>query len=224
MAKFMKLIFALGISFLFTACYENETIIIDENEEDNLRATDELTNLMKSVTSHNSSFDDHIDNSHCFSIAFPYKIIVNEDVITINSVEDVQNLDEDETDFQIVYPISINLTNFEVHNISTNNELNELKQMCDDGWLYGEHIDCADFVYPLTLATYNTERRRFDKVELYSNKETFQFLDELDSDSIFEIVYPANIFMFQENYFSIENNFSLNTHFKIAHNSCGVRD
>ena len=224
MRRFIKLNCIIISCLFFTSCYDNETIIIDESEEANLRVNDELTTLMKSVTSHDASFDDFIDGAHCFSINFPYDVVVDDEVIHINSNTDIIELSELDDEIKIVFPISISLTNFEKHNITSNSELEELRQMCADGLFYDDHISCADFIFPLKMAIYDTNSRRFNQLELNSNKEAFLFLNNLDQHSIYQIVYPANIFMFHQEHFSIENNFSLTTHFKIAHNTCGVRD
>lgn len=224
MKKYFKWLLIIVISVVISSCYDNEIIIIDESEENNLRVDDDLTTLMKSVTSHNASFDDLIDNCHCFSVNFPYQVIVEQQVIDINTEEDLNIFVNVDDEIEFVYPISISLTNFEVHNISSSIELNQLKEMCYDGLFYEDHIDCANFIYPLRLAVYDPKSRRFDKIELNSNKETFLFLDGLDNDAVFEIEYPTNIFMFHQHYFRIESNFSLTTHFKIAHNTCGIRD
>lgn len=115
-------------------------------------------------------------------------------------------------------------TNFENHLITSRIKFNEVQQMCRDGLLYEEHIDCAEFIYPLKFASYNTTTRRFNELEFSSDFETFSFLNELDQSSIYQIVYPANIFMFHQDHFSIETNFGMTAHFKIAHNTCGIRD
>ncbi|GGE07530.1 hypothetical protein [Psychroflexus salis] len=207
-----------------TSCFENETVLINEENEENLYIDDDLTSLMKSVTSHKAYYDDFIDDSHCFSINFPYEIIINNEAHEINTYDDLDEYSDVDYEIELVYPLSISLTNFEIHNINNETELNSLKLQCNEGILYDEHIECAEFVYPIKLTTYNTQSRRFDLIEINNDKDTFSFLNELDNYSIFRLVYPANIYMFQQEYFSIENNFSLETHFKIAHNTCGIRD
>ncbi|GGE27693.1 hypothetical protein GCM10010832_05520 [Psychroflexus planctonicus] len=218
--RIIKLTLVFSLLVCFSSCYENETIVVEENEEANLRFDDDLTNLMKSVTSHDASYDDFIDDSHCFSINYPYKIQVGNEIRNIENEEDLEHLNNYDVEIEIIFPISISLINFEKHSISSEDELESVKQMCNDGMFYEEHINCADFIFPLTLAIYNTNSRRFNQVVLSSNKETFTFLDSLDQDSVFKVVYPANILMYEQEYFSIEDNFSLNTHFKIAHSTC----
>jgi len=224
MKNTLKTSFIVLLILSMTSCYENETVIIDESEESNLRFDDELTTLMKSVTSHDASFDDFIDGSHCFSLKYPYQVVIQEELLDIQSDDDLQNLNNTESEIEIVFPVAINLVNFENHTVFTQTEFETLKQMCEDGLMYEDNINCADFIYPMELAIYNTQTRRFDKVIFNSNKNTFSFLNRLDSNSIFEVVYPANILMFQEEHFSIDNNFSLTTHFKIALSTCGMED
>lgn len=210
-------------SVLFISCYDNETIIIEEEDNNALRFDDELTNLMKSVTSHDASFDDFIDQSHCFSINFPYQIVIEEEIFTIQNKDDLISFTE-EQNIEVVFPIQVSLHTFEVKQVESIAQFNNLKQSCNEGSLNASHIPCADFIYPLKIASYNSNSRRFDELEFNSDVEAFTFLNNLDTSSVFEIKYPANIFMFHQNHFSIETNFSMNAHFAIANNTCGIRD
>lgn len=222
---FFKVIFLFTISIIFTSCFENETILIDENEENNLRMDDELTSLMKSVSSHNAYYDDFIDDCYCFSINYPYQIKISEELHTINSDEDLyQFSNTPNEEIELVFPVSVSLTNFENHTIKVKSEYEELKAQCEAGLLYDEHIDCAEFVYPMRIAGYNAQSRRFELNTFNHDQDLFTYLARLDNNSLYRIVYPTNIFMFHQEYFNIESNFGLETHFKIAHNTCGIRE
>tara|TARA_R110000850_G_scaffold241496_1_gene366113 strand:+ start:34363 stop:35022 length:660 start_codon:yes stop_codon:yes gene_type:complete len=217
--KTVKKIILVFLFVSFTSCFEKEVEIIETEEENILHKNSPLSALMSGVTSHNASFDDRIDDSDCFSLIFPYDILINEQITTILNIDDI-NLIDDTDEVELLFPVSIAFGDYETRVLENEVEFNTVSALCQNGELYNFNIECAEFVYPFSYAIYNTVSRNFDTSIIYSKKEAFQFLAGLKEDDIYKINYPLDIILYDTDHYIVNTNQFLHNHFVNASQVC----
>ncbi|HBY69259.1 MAG TPA: hypothetical protein DEG69_16825, partial [Flavobacteriaceae bacterium] len=81
---------------------------------------------------------------------------------------------------EIVFPITLILQDFSEVEINDQAELDALIAVCQ-----GEsEIDCVDFVYPITVFTYNSNDEQTGTVTIDNDIELYLLLFNLDGDDI----------------------------------------
>ncbi len=201
------------------SCYEDETIIIEENNNELLHSTSTLTVLMRSVMAHDTTKDFVVTKSNCFSINFPYQLKVNGEIRSINHVQDIENISV-EDELEHVFPLDVSFVNYEFSRVNSLSEFEALQQKCESEDLTYHKNNCAAFVYPIQVAVYDSNRQRFRTETFEHDLDGFTFIQNLSNGELFSINYPADIITHREHHFTIEGNNSLETHFKISSETC----
>lgn len=218
MGKF-KIFLFFSFSLLLVSCYDDDVIIIDENNERLLHAESELTILMKSVVAHDTTKDFVVTHSNCFTINLPYEIKVDGELRQINHYDDLEDITLEHS-IIYVFPLEISFVNYESIVVNNQTELNLLNEKCDNEGLNYHKNTCAEFIYPIEIATYNTLSQRFDTVTLEHDYDGFVFIDNLSPNDLFSINYPTEIIISGNNHFSIEDNSNLALHFRTSSATC----
>ena len=110
--------FALILSFfalLFVTSCQNEFLEeTPQNQEETLVPDSPLTAVMRSTVTNDGTVDNILDESSCFTVNLPVTIIANGITITIDSLEDLEVIEEifdefgdDEDDLDFLFPITI---------------------------------------------------------------------------------------------------------------------
>lgn len=170
-------------------CYEDDSQVIESR--DALHRSSVLTPLIKSITLHNANFDDHIDNTSCFSLVFPYEVNINSNRRTISSIQDLNSIDENDQ-VQILFPISIVFFDYTQHKVNTTSELSLLTNSCEEKFDI-EHNPCLNFDFPIVIKEFNELDGTFETLNLISNEELFQYVDNLHDSDVYEIDYPISL-------------------------------
>jgi len=168
------------------SCYDDDSIVIVSDNTAHISA--KLTNSMKSIALHDASFDDIIDNSSCFSLEFPYQVVVNAELKTINSKADLETLHEND-EIEIVYPVSAVLFNYDKHQITSISGYEAVANACEQNFNLSPHR-CLDFEYPVTIKMYNQVGSSFQSMNMDHDQDLYTFLDNLHETDIYEIDYP----------------------------------
>jgi hypothetical protein len=188
MKKFaFLLILLLGLS-----CQKEELTVIEEQEEASFLEDGQLTNLIKSVASHDGSYDDLVDGSSCFSIDFPYDVMVNGKPYTINSITDLALLNKGD-EIMPVFPIDITFANYIEADVPNVEVFQEFIDRCADGSLYNDRITCVDFVYPIDVSVYDPVNSDFGIISFQHDKQTFTEVEEMDPVMIASIRFPISL-------------------------------
>jgi len=207
-----KKIIVLFLFLFFSSCFEKETEIIDTEDDNALHKNSALSVLMSSVTSHNATFDDRIDGSDCFSLIFPYDLLINGEQTTVSSIDDIY-LIQDNDEIEILFPVNIAFVDYDTKVLQNQSQFNTVYASCQNGELFNFHIDCAEFVYPFSYAKYNSVSRNFDMVNMNSKKEAFQFLANLKEDDLYVINYPLDVILFDSDHYTVHQNQFLSNYF-----------
>ncbi len=202
MKKLTKL-FSLLILFALIniSCQKEKIEIIDNTPDDNALTVDSsLSLLLIRSTENDGEDDDFIDNGDCFSIAFPFTITINQTELIIENEDDYENIlifleqtGGNINDIEIVFPITIILSDYTEVIINNQNELNFYIAACQDE--IDDDIDCVDFVYPITLFVYDSSTEITSTVEINNDLELFTFLSTMSNTQIISIQYPISVIL-----------------------------
>jgi hypothetical protein len=220
------LIFALS----FTAC-QNEYEEINTGEEPQaITANSSTANLIQRTSTNDGSYDNIVDGTSCFEINFPYTVEVNGLVLTIESKEDIEqievifdSIDDDENLLDILFPVTVTAGDFSEITVNSYEDLRELAAECKEGG-DDEDIECVDFVYPMTLFTFNVNLEQTSTIEVESDRELRLFFKDLGEDSLISFDFPITLKLYDETTISIESNQELAIAIENAKDDCDEDD
>jgi hypothetical protein len=189
MFKFYKSIIFLLFPILLLSCYEDDAPLVEN--ENTLHHSSNLSSKVKSITSHNASFDDLIDNAFCFSLIFPYELSINNQLRVFNSAQDLSPLREDDA-IEIVFPLSVVFSDYSLQEVNSTPELNALINQCSDFQSFTT-FNCYSIKFPLTLKDFNDVNSSFQTHHFFNNKDIFLYLENLHDSDVYEIGYPISL-------------------------------
>ncbi|MBT8394334.1 MAG: hypothetical protein KJN66_05725, partial [Bacteroidia bacterium] len=122
---------------LFTSCQNEVTDIVETNTEETFVAESALAQSIFRTTTLDGSYDNIIDSANCISVNLPVTVIVNGITITIEAVEDYEVIEDifdefenDDDNIEIVFPITIILSDYEEIVINNYDELYAFVEEC----------------------------------------------------------------------------------------------
>ncbi len=168
----------------FTSCQNEFTEITEPDAEQVIVAQSPLATLMRSTTTVDGSMDNILDDANCMSINLPVTIIVNGITITINTLEDLDLIEDiyeefidDEDELEFIFPITIILNDYTEIVIENLAELEDFIERCEN---IDDHIECVDFKYPISFSIFNTEFQVIDTVVIENDEDLHDFLDRIE--------------------------------------------
>jgi hypothetical protein len=189
MFNFYKPIIFLLLPILIVSCYQDDAPLVED--ESTLLHSSDLSFKLKSITSHNASFDDLVDNAFCFSLIFPYELSVNDQLRVFNSAQDLTPLREEDS-IEIVFPISIVFSDYSIYQVNSTPEFNALMNQCDD-FQSIIAFNCYSIEFPLTLKDFNDINSSFQTHHFFNKKDIFLYLENLHDSDVYEIDYPISL-------------------------------
>ena len=181
----------------FTSCQEEVFEETPINEEQLLVANSTLANLVQSTSARNGSVDNILDNANCLSINLPVTVIVNDITITINTLEDLEliedifeEFDNDNDILELLFPITIVLNDHTEIVINNEDELDAFVEQCTDD--SDDDIECIDFQYPISFSIFNTDFQIIETVFIENDRELHQFLERLENSDSGAILASLN--------------------------------
>ena len=215
----------------FTSCQEEfEEVNTSNAQEESFQATSSTAQLMEKTAFKDGSFDNIVDGSSCLALNFPYTVNVNGLDITVDSEEDLRLIEEifdqfedDEDVLEILFPITITLADHSEITIKNKEELIELARQCVEGG-GDDDIECIDFVYPITLFTFDIKQQQTGRVTVNSDRELRLFFEELDDDDFVSIDYPVTLVKFDGTEIQVNSNAELAAALEMAKDACDEDD
>ena len=189
----------LCFGLFLTSCQKEETEFIDETDQDEtITSNSTLTNLLLRTSQNPGSNDDIIDGNSCTQVKYPATVIANGQEVVLESETDISLIQaifdqfpNDTDTLEIVFPITLILQDFSEVEINDQAELDALIAVCQ-----GEsEIDCVDFVYPITVFTYNSNDEQTGTVTIDNDIELYLLLFNLDGDDIISIDFPISVIL-----------------------------
>ncbi len=208
--KFLSLI--LVASLVITSCRKEESVLIEGPQGQALLANSTVANLMQRTAMKDGSDDNIVDQANCFSLAFPFTVVVNGMELTVNSEEDLDTVedildefDDDEDTIEIEFPITIVLSDFSEISINSLDEFEAYADECAGENEYDEDIECIDIAYPITVSVFDTNNELVDTITINSDQELYFFIEELDDDIIVNVQFPITLILSDGTEISVSN-------------------
>tara|TARA_B100001057_G_scaffold499064_1_gene608256 strand:- start:265 stop:2535 length:2271 start_codon:yes stop_codon:yes gene_type:complete len=221
-------IYAFFALLTFMSC-QDETIDVNNPEEQEIiQPNSQLSNFIGNVTANCGDYDNILDESSCFSIELPVTIIVGDVTIVIETLDDLEELEDlfaqydDEDDFfDFVFPFTIIFNDYTEVVIENEEQLEDFIEDCeieDD-----EVIECVDFVYPITFSVFNADFNIVDTVTISNDEALYNFLEELGGDDnalIVSINYPVTLVYANGDTIEVNSNQELSDAIEAAEADC----
>ncbi len=217
------LIFLLCI--LGVSCQQEESDIITPDNEEVIDANSNLALLLLQMTLNDGFHDDILDNASCIEINLPFSVTVNNELIIINTENDIalveENIDASDTDddtIEISFPITITLSNHSQVSVANEQELLQYVINC-----FGEtSIPCVDFQYPISFSVFNSDFQNADVVTINHDEAMYEFMVSIGNDAaiIASLNYPVVLIYENGNTIEINNNAALEAAINSADQNC----
>ncbi|WP_297795549.1 hypothetical protein [uncultured Eudoraea sp.] len=221
----------LGLTLLLTGCREEESVLIEGPQEETLKANSKVANLLQNTTSKDGSDDNIIDNASCISIELPVTVqvggleIIVDDPGDFEIIEDIfDEFDDDEDVVEIIFPITIILSDFTEVVITDMNELEDFTDDCNGENELDDDIECADIKYPVMATLFNSSNEIIDTITFSNDQELYEFLDDLDDDDIVNISFPITVILYDGTEVQVSNLQMLETILEDAEDDCDEDD
>ncbi|MEC8832102.1 MAG: hypothetical protein VX772_07065, partial [Bacteroidota bacterium] len=216
--------------FSLSACQEEFERIGDDPQNETISANSTTAVLIEKTSSNDGSYDNIVDGASCLAIQFPYTVTVNGVEVTIDSESDLDvveeifdELDDDDDILDILFPITITLSDFTEITIQDQDELELLARDCLEGG-DDDDIECIDFVYPITLYTFGLDNQQSGTVIVESDRAMRRFFDELEDDDLISIEFPITLKKHDGTEVMVQNNAELAAALELAKNQCDEDD
>jgi hypothetical protein len=217
-------------TLIFTSCQEEFEELPQPDEQQTIMASSSTAKLIERTSSRDGSFDNIVDGASCFALNFPYTVEVNGIQITIDSIEDLRvieeifdSLDNDVDLLEIFFPVTITLSDFTEIVINNKEELRELAAECLEGG-EDDDIECIDFVYPITLFTFDINLQQTGSVTVNSDRELRLFFKELGEDDLISIDFPVTLELYDGTRVTVNSNAELAVAIESAKDACDEDD
>lgn len=229
----MKTLFKLfTITFfallLFTSCQDEIFEETPINEEELLVANSELASLIQSTSARDGRVDNILDDANCLSVNLPVTVVVNDITITINTLDDLELIedifDEFENDddlLELLFPITIVLNDHEEIVINNQDELDAFVEQCTDD--SDDDIECIDFQYPISFSIYNTAFQIIETVFIENDRELHEFLERLENSNstlLVSLNFPVTMIYANGETIEVHNNQELSRVLNEARENC----
>jgi hypothetical protein len=216
---------------LFTSCQNEETDITNPNTEETFDDSSALAQSILNTVTLDCSFDNILDSANCISVNLPVTIEVNGITLTIESVEDFDELedildalDTDDDNIVFEYPITITLSNYEQVIINNDEELASFVDDCFGENEEDDDIECIDFQYPITISTFNSNFDFIETIEINDDEELYNFINSLEGGVLASINFPVTMVLADGSTIEVNNNQELLTAIEEAENACDEDD
>ncbi len=220
----------LMIALAFSSCQTEYEELPGENEQETIMASSSTAQLVEKTVSNDGSFDNIVDGSSCFNIRFPYTVEVNGLELTINAVKDLELIEEifdaledDEDILEIFFPITITLGDYTEITINGAEDLREWAEKCIEGG-DDDDIECIDFVYPITLFTFDINKQQTGNVTVDSDMEMRRFFAGLDEEDLISIEFPVTLKLYDGTEIVVDSNGELANAIENAKEACDEDD
>ncbi len=230
----MKLLLLLPFFALLmlTSCQTENLDIIPVEKTKALVADSMLTSLISSASTMDGSADNIIDNASCLSIELPVTVIVNGLEITIDSVKDYRvieaifnEFENDNDNLEIIFPITIVLTDYSDIVINNKEELEAFIEECNGEGEEDDDIECIDFKYPISFSVYDNDFQVIDIITIENDRELFLFIKRVREGEVFaSLNFPVTMVLGDGTMLEAHNNQELQRIIEEAKDVCDEDD
>ena len=196
-------IFLFFAMVLFISCAKEADINIPAQNEPSIKTNSTLAVLIQRTSMNDGSNDNIIDKANCFNIQLPVTVIANGTEVMVNTPEDYNAIEaifdaftNDTDTLEIIFPITITLSDFTTMVVNNQTELNTVKATCNGENEPDDDIECVDFQYPITVSVFNSVTEEIVDSTITSDEQMFDFIEDLDENDTATINFPITVFLF----------------------------
>lgn len=218
--------------FIFFSCQEEVIEITQPNEVETIVADSKLTEFIGAVSAKDGSVDNIIDKASCITVDLPVTVLVNGTEIKIETEDDYGEIEfifdefeEDNDNLEIIFPITIVLSDFTEISIENNSNLEEFVAECKGENEPDDDIECIDFQYPIIFSVYNFEFEVLRTVDLNSNRELHKFIKRVKGGEVFaSLNFPVTMVLSDKSTIEVHTNEELQRTIEEEKESCDEDD
>ncbi|MCC1485509.1 hypothetical protein [Winogradskyella immobilis] len=225
------LVLPFFVALLFMSCQDEIVDVIEPTEAEAIVANSELSSLVQATATFDGSRDNIIDRASCLSVQLPVTVLVNGVEIIIDSEEDFavveaifDEFDDDDDDLEIMFPITIILSDHSTIEINNQEELNRFIEECAAENEEDDDIECIDFVYPFSVSVFNDESTVINVISIDNDRELFRFIQEVRDGLRASINYPVSLELADGTQVQVNNNAELVNTIRSARAECDEDD
>ena len=215
--------------FMLASCQKEAVEITGLDTQETFVAESNLASLITETSTMDGSSDNIIDRANGFSVNLPVTVIVNGVEITINSEADFELIEEifddsdDDTDsLEIVFPITITLSDYTEVVVNNQSELEALR--AEYSHENDDDIECIDFQYPINISVYNADFQVIDVVTINSDEQMHHFIRNMQGGVLASLNFPVTMVYADGSTTQAHNNTELKTIMEQARNACDEDD
>jgi len=228
--KILEKVLAVMMILLFSACQEEITEIIEPSVDESFDSGSTVSDLVQRTSLIDGSIDNIIDGSSCTRLVLPVVIEADGVELTIQIEEDFAELerilnqfDDDDDIVEIKYPVTIVLADYSEIIVNDDDDLERYVEGCvDDG--SDDDIECIDFRYPFEISVYDAGNQVSDVLTITSDKQLYDFVDDLDDDLIAAFNFPIVMILSDSSELVINNQDQLEKALENAIDDCDEDD
>lgn len=157
-----------------------------------------LGSYLHGISLLDGSADNIIDNASSLTVKFPVEVIVKGEKYTVNSytdltpIQQVYNLNPYFPDFMAIeFPIEVIKSDYTSAIINNQEELTQANTIAGN-YLYDD-IECVDFNYPISLATYDLTNQKAKTIKVESDQVLLKAIMEFDENELISFNFPISI-------------------------------
>jgi hypothetical protein len=186
---------AVLVSWATISCQDEYVVERTEALDNN----SQLTGMLTSMSANNTTLDNIIDSTSCFSVQLPVGVLVNGQQVTVQgdagyeAVEAIINQSSSDEDFvSLVFPVTVVYPDYEEVKVESQTEFNTLVGVCDGDPGYIDS-DCVSLNFPITVFKYNSGYQIQDTQVINNNEALYAMLQNLGPDEYYSLGYPVTL-------------------------------
>jgi len=214
---------------MLASCQEEAVEITEPNTQETFVAESNLAMLITETSTNDGSNDNIIDGANGFSVNLPITVYVNGVEVVVNSEDDFDEIesifddsDDDDDTIEIVFPITVTLSDYTEVVINSQAELDALRE--NHSHEDDDDIECIDFKYPIAISIYNLNFQVIDVVTINSDEQLHHFIRNLEGGVLASLNFPVSMVYPDGSTIEVNNNQELENVLKEARNSCDEDD
>ncbi len=184
---------------LTVSCQTEKHEVLTEEDQVSIQEGSEFYSLVERSAMHDGSQDDELDQSPCFSISFPYRVILEGVEVRIASLADLEVVlnrvsGEVLEDLSLQFPVTVTTSTYENVSVAGLEELQELQENCiEEINTNNAPITCAAIEFPVKMLVYNTNTQETKSANIANKQQLYVFLQNKAPNEVLSFDYPITV-------------------------------
>ena len=190
---------AIVCSGLLVSCQNEEVDINTGTNAQTLNKSSNLSKLLSRVSMENTSNDNVLDSTSCFSVKLPVNVILNgQETFTVNSENDFGTIAEilqtpnGNGTIDFVFPITLVFPDYSEQVVTSQQQFNQFTD-CNPQTPEEAPIGCFSVQYPITVFGYNSNFQIAQTYVVDNDLELFLLILNLQVNEYYAISYPISV-------------------------------